>query len=211
MTTCFLDKISDEEFICIVKNNNYMKDIIKNCGYKKISGKSRNKIKKRISKLNIDIKHLSKYGKNENKLNKISNEDFIIIVKESNYLYEVAKKCGYLIKKNQCGKKLKDKIRKRIDELSINIEHFKYKGKQEIKKYLIIGKNRNGTIKKRLIEEGILKEECVECGKTNMHNGKKLVLHLDHINGNNKDNRIENLRFLCPNCHSQTETYCKNK
>ena len=91
MTTCFLDKISDEEFICIVKNNNYMKDIIKNCGYKKISGKSRNKIKKRISKLNIDIKHLSKYGKNENKLNKISNEDFIIIVKESNYLYEVAK------------------------------------------------------------------------------------------------------------------------
>lgn len=33
-------------------------------------------------------------------------------------------------------------------------------------------------------------------------------LHFDHINGDNTDNRLENLRFLCPNCHSQTETFC---
>lgn len=38
-------------------------------------------------------------------------------------------------------------------------------------------------------------------------NGKTLTFDLDHINGDNTDNRIENLRFLCPNCHSQTETY----
>lgn len=39
-------------------------------------------------------------------------------------------------------------------------------------------------------------------------NGKQLTLHLDHINGNHTDNRIENLRILCPNCHTQTETWC---
>ena len=44
--------------------------------------------------------------------------------------------------------------------------------------------------------------------KCQIWNDKKLSLQLDHINGDNSDNRLENLRFLCPNCHTQTETYC---
>ena len=45
-----------------------------------------------------------------------------------------------------------------------------------------------------------------------MGNGKPLVLQLDHINGISNDNRIENLRFLCPNCHAQTESFAgRNK
>lgn len=50
------------------------------------------------------------------------------------------------------------------------------------------------------------------CGNIGEWQGQKLVLQLDHINGKNNDHRIENLRFLCPNCHSITETYAgKNK
>jgi 5-methylcytosine-specific restriction endonuclease McrA len=47
---------------------------------------------------------------------------------------------------------------------------------------------------------------CHNCGLTDWLNGK-LTLELDHINGSNNDNRLENLRFLCPNCHSQTTNY----
>lgn len=66
-------------------------------------------------------------------------------------------------------------------------------------------------LKKKLVKEGYFEYKCDECGLTEWCN-KPISLHLDHINGDNLDHRIKNLRLLCPNCHSQTETYCsKNK
>lgn len=65
-------------------------------------------------------------------------------------------------------------------------------------------------IKKRLIEKGWA-EVCSECGIGPEWNGKPLTLQLDHINGISNDNRLENLRFLCPNCHTQTETYSNKR
>lgn len=65
-------------------------------------------------------------------------------------------------------------------------------------------------LKTRLFDAGLKEDRCEECGLTEW-NGEKISLHLDHVNGDNLDNRIENLRILCPNCHSQTETYCNSK
>jgi len=65
----------------------------------------------------------------------------------------------------------------------------------------------NGTLKERLLKNGMLKNECAFCKLGPEWKGLALVLQLDHINGDNKDNRLENLRILCPNCHTQTETH----
>jgi hypothetical protein len=65
-------------------------------------------------------------------------------------------------------------------------------------------------LKNRLFKEGILKNECCLCGITEWNN-KPLNCELDHIDGNRANHKIDNLRILCPNCHSQTETYRSKK
>lgn len=67
------------------------------------------------------------------------------------------------------------------------------------------------NLKKRLIQEKYLEYKCQNCG-IDSWKGHHLSLQLDHINGNKFDNRLENLRILCPNYHSQTDTFCaKNR
>lgn len=65
-----------------------------------------------------------------------------------------------------------------------------------------------GSLRQRVFRAGFLEYMCALCGNEGTHCGKALVLQLDHINGVNKDCRRENLRFLCPNCHTQTDTFC---
>lgn len=66
-------------------------------------------------------------------------------------------------------------------------------------------------LKNRLIEEGILYNKCEVCS-IDKWNNSDIMCELDHINGKRYDHRLENLRMLCPNCHSQTETHrAKNK
>lgn len=66
-------------------------------------------------------------------------------------------------------------------------------------------------IKRKMLSEGLIEDKCSECGLEPMWNGKKLVLQLDHIDGNRTNNSRNNLRLLCPNCHTQTHTFSRGK
>jgi 5-methylcytosine-specific restriction endonuclease McrA len=64
-------------------------------------------------------------------------------------------------------------------------------------------------LRKRVLKLGFIPYACALCGNPGTHCGKPLTLHLDHENGNHRDCRKENLRWLCPNCHTQTPTYAR--
>lgn len=62
-------------------------------------------------------------------------------------------------------------------------------------------------LRQRLVDEGVFEDRCSTCGISEWR-GRELVMHLEHKNGDNTDHRLPNLCLLCPNCHSQTPTYC---
>lgn len=103
-----------------------------------------------------------------------------------------------------------------IKELDIDISHFTGKGwnagktfgpKREIAYYLVEGSTiLSHTLKLRLFKEGIKERICESCKLTEWL-GKPMPLELNHLNGKHKDNRLENLQILCPNCHAQTSNY----
>lgn len=149
------------------------------------------------------------------KIDQYTNEEFINIINTSCSFSECCRKIGYSDK----GRYGTDKIKKRCKDLNVSTEHFAFVKSNGTKKYTldeILIKDsfyqNISRLKIRLINEKRLEYKCAICGNQGEWNGIPLTLELDHINGQHLDHRIENLRFLCPNCHSQTNTNSgKNK
>ena len=132
---------------------------------------------------------------------------YIDLIKNSNSLCEVCKKAG-IVPTTGNYKTLKEII----SEENVDISHFKRNGGTYVKPRTLeyyLTENCNITsykLKNKLFAAGLKEKRCECCGNTEWM-GKPINLELHHLNGNPRDNRIENLQILCPNCHSYTDTY----
>lgn len=144
---------------------------------------------------------------------KWTDDDFLRLVKISYSWRELAIKLGLCGNGNGCY----NTMHRVADRLNVDTSHFiRKRFGSGMTSYLelnpenllkVLGCVSNPYRKKKLLEWGLLKNICNECGISNEWNGKPLTLQLDHIDGNNQNNELKNLRMLCPNCHTQTETY----
>lgn len=146
---------------------------------------------------------------------------------ESYSLAQVLRKAG-----RKQGGGTQTTLKKKIQEFGIDISHFTgqlwNKGKTKETDQRIANANKekysleevfvqNSPVTQKVLRgyverHEILKHVCQKCGNDGHWQDGIISLEIDHINGNNTDNRIENLRYLCPNCHALTDTYRgKNK
>jgi len=137
-------------------------------------------------------------------------ENVKFVIETSTNMSEVLKKLGLKVSNGNYRT-----IKKIITDNLINITHFNRKigyGRKNNKKIPLIDllveeSNYNSTkLKNRLISEGFKEHKCEKCERYEWL-GDIIPIELHHINGNCRDNRLENLQILCPNCHTLTDNY----
>lgn len=141
------------------------------------------------------------------KIDTFSDDEFATIVMASKSLQEVSHKLGYQALSGSSGQR----IRKRILEQNLSTEHFSIGHKSPMKRTPENIFIENSTASQKVLRNHYKKGEytpyvCAICGQEPFWNGKPMILILDHINGKNHDDRLENLRWVCPNCNYQLDT-----
>lgn len=99
-------------------------------------------------------------------------------------------------------------LRNQIDKHGLSASHFTKRWRVPLGEALVKDSSftHTGHLKERLLKEGFKEAACEECGLTHWRN-RPISFHLHHMNGDWRDNRIDNLQLLCPNCHDQTDTF----
>ena len=170
-----------------------------------------------LRRLGVDHEHLmvSIAGKSRpRRPREWTDEEFRAVVAGSETVSDVARALGYLPNGG-----MHRQVTARIKKLTIDTEHFDryaWTRREDIPRRAarpladVLSQNSDypsSKLRARLLAEGLKEPRCEMCGLREWR-GQPVVLQLDHINGDHTDNRLENLRTLCGNCHSQTRTWC---
>lgn len=200
--------LSDEELKTIIEESSSKQEIMRKLGIHVKNDQVLNYLKNFIEKHNVDISHHT-LGR----------------PLRLRYTYEQTKE---LVDKNICwtdlmrdmgirfvGNNIKT-VKKLVEYYNISTAHFDPK-RASVKNHPGVRKDseifcenstvHRKTVKDKIIKDKLLEYKCAECPVTGIWNGKPIVLQLEHKNGINNDNRLSNLCFMCPNCHSQTPTF----
>lgn len=158
-----------------------------------------------------------KMSKHRRFFQKVSYETLLALVIESYSYSDIIRKAGYEVKGYTTGL-----VKEAIKRHGISIEHFTTQAEQavrdlsnEIPYHLVLVVNSpypTARARHAFKKLGIVPYRCAECLGEPVWRGKELVLVFDHIDGDSRNHKPSNLRWLCPNCNSQTDTFCgRNK
>lgn len=207
-------KFNDEEFRKIALESKTLIEIARKMGSK---GNNTEYIRSRIERLNIPFYSEETHCTSNTgyKYAKPYSDSQIIEAVKQGVNFTTALKFLGLQSGNEKFLKLK------IVELNLDVSHWAggrsysspYNKAISIEETFIKNSSvKRDKIRNIILKNNLLEYKCKECDLGPVWQNKSLTLQVDHINGDPTDHRLDNLRFLCPSCHSQTDTYCgKNK
>lgn len=200
-----ISSLNEEKLRQIVAESHSWMDVIAKCGLKTIT----RSLQRRLVKYKIDCSHFESFFDGKyTKFNRYTKEEIEEVVKSSDTWQGIMTSFKYTSCVNV------PQVKAKLDKLEIDYSHVdpnysRCKMRHRLEDILVKDSKYAGMpgLKRRLKHELGWEHVCAVCKLTEW-NGREIPLQIDHINGDHWDNTITNLRFLCPNCHAQTDTYC---
>lgn len=206
-------KWTDQQLRDAIASSGSYRTVLEKLGLRRIGGREYRRIQKRVTELGLDASHL--VGREPGTRRTLWTDDELrAALAASRSLAEAIRRLRIV----GAGGNYKQ-VKRRIAELGLDTSHMLGKGwnvglsfrprrTATLDALLVAGRwTSSHRLKQRLIAAGIKDAACELCGWARRSADGRIPLELDHINGDHEDNRLENLRILCPNCHSLQPTH----